>query len=130
MKQGRGRVIEKRWGAIFVCLNTRAVHLEVAKSLETDDFMLALIRFFNRRGHVKEIRSENGTNFVGAEREIRESLHRMNYRKLENVLRQRGCEWVFQRPPARSIPYVWRIGNTGPYCKEKFEGYPCQGTNE
>lgn len=129
MKKGRGRVIEKRWGAIFVCLNSRAVHLEVAKSLETDDFMLVLIRFLNRRGHVKEIRSDNGTNFVGAEREIRESLHRMNYRKLENDLMQRGCKWVFQSL-ARSIPYVWRIGKTGPYCKEKFEGYPCQGTNE
>ena len=126
MKRGRGRVIEKRWGAIFVCLNSRAVHLEVAKSLETNDFMLVQIRFLNRRGHVKEIRSDNGTNFVGAKREIRESVHRMNYRKLENDLIQRGCKWV----PPRSIRYVWRMGKTGPYCKEKFEGYPWQGTNE
>ena len=128
VKRGRGRVIEKRWGAIFVCLNSRAVHLEVAKSLETDDFMLVLIRFPNRRGHVKEIRSDNGTNFVGAEREIRESLHRMNHRKLENDLMQSGCKGVFHHP--RSIPYVWRMGKTGAYCKEKFEGNPWQGTNE
>lgn len=70
MKQGRGRVIEKRWGAIFVCMNSRAVHLELARSLETDDFMLVLMRLLNHRGHVKEIHSDNGTNFVGADKEI------------------------------------------------------------
>ena len=88
-------------------MNSRAVHLEVAKSLETDDFMLVLIRFLNRRGHVKEIRSDNGTTFVGAEREIRESLHRMNYRKLENDLMQRGCKWVFHPPGASHMSGVW-----------------------
>ena len=103
VKRGRGRVIEKRWGAIFVCLNSRAIHLDVAKSLETDDFMLVLIRFLNWRGHVKEIRSDNGTNF-GGEREIRESLLRMNYRKLENDLMQRGCKWVFQPHPPPPPP--------------------------
>ena len=71
--------------------------------------MLVLIRFLNRRGHMKEIRSDNGTNFVGAEREIRESLHRMNYRKLENDLMQRGCKWVFTPPPpgASYMSGVW-----------------------
>ena len=48
-----------------MCMNSRAVHLEVAKSLETDDFILVLMRFLNRRGHVKGLRSDNRTNFVG-----------------------------------------------------------------
>ena len=42
-------------------MNSRAVHLEVARSLETADFMLVLMRFLNRWGHVKEIRSDNVT---------------------------------------------------------------------
>ena len=68
-----------------------------------------VLRFFNRRGHVKEIRSDNGTNFVGAKRAIRESLHRMNYRKLANDLMQRGCKWVFHPPPpgASHMSGVW-----------------------
>ena len=69
VERGRGKVAEKRWGAIFVCMNSRAVHLEVARSMETDDFILLLMRFLNRRGHVKEPRSDNGSNFVGADRE-------------------------------------------------------------
>ena len=58
--RGRGKVAEKRWGAFFVCMNSRAVHLEGTRTLETDDFILVLMRFLNRRGHVKELRSDNG----------------------------------------------------------------------
>ena len=54
---------EKRYGCLFTCLVTRAVHLEVAKSLETDSFINALRRFIARRGPPSDIYSDNGTNF-------------------------------------------------------------------
>ena len=56
----------KRYGALFTCLTTRAVHVELAGDLSTDSFILALRRFISRRGHPKTIISDNGSNFVGA----------------------------------------------------------------
>ncbi len=66
----RGRSTVKRYGVLFTCLTIRAVHIEVADSLDTDSCINALRRFISRRGQVSVMRSDNGTNFVGAEREL------------------------------------------------------------
>ena len=63
---------EDQWskdGVPFTCLNSRAVHLEVATSLETECFINVFRGFINRRGPRKCIYSDNGSNFVVAERE-------------------------------------------------------------
>ena len=72
-----GRRTEKRWGAIFKCLTTRAVHIELLNSMDVDAFLLALRRFISRRGRPKEVLSDCGTNFRGAERELREAFAAM-----------------------------------------------------
>ena len=56
----------KRYGALFKCLVSSAVHIEVAHSLDTDSFLHALCRFITRCNQVHEIRSVDGTNFVSA----------------------------------------------------------------
>ena len=61
----RGRVTEKRWGCLFTCLTTSAVHLKLAGDLSTDSFIMALRRFRGRRDNRKTMRLDNGTNFVG-----------------------------------------------------------------
>ena len=45
-----GRSEEKRYGCIFTCMSTRAVHIEVALSLTTESFLMALERFLARTG--------------------------------------------------------------------------------
>lgn len=70
----RGRSFVKRYGVIFTCLAIRAVHLEIAHSLSTDSFLLALRRFIARRGQVKEIYSDNGSNLTGGEKELRDAI--------------------------------------------------------
>ena len=65
------RSMAKRYGAIFTCLTVKAVHLKIFYTLDTDSFMLALRRFIAQRGQVKKIRSDNGTNFTGVEKELR-----------------------------------------------------------
>ena len=72
VKRARSRV--KRYGVIFTCLIIRAVHVEVAHSLDTDSFINALRRFMARRGTPKEIRSDNGTNFTSAESELKQLI--------------------------------------------------------
>ncbi|CAG2211547.1 unnamed protein product [Mytilus edulis] len=69
--QGRGKRRQKRYLCLFTCLASRAVHLEVAFGLDTDSFLNAFYRMVNRRGLPKEIISDNGTNFVGANRELK-----------------------------------------------------------
>ena len=65
-----GRSWVKRYGAIFTCSASQAVHIEVAASLDTNAFLNALRRFTARQGQVKIIISGNGTNIVGAQREL------------------------------------------------------------
>ncbi len=67
----RKPTLEKRYVAVFTCMVTRAIHLEPVTSLHADSFIAALERFVNRRGCPTTIYSNNGTNFVAAEKEIR-----------------------------------------------------------
>lgn len=74
---------------------SRAVHLEVANSLETDACINAIRRFISRRGQVVHIRSDNGTNFTGAERELRDALSKLNHQRIQGAVIQDGVEWSF-----------------------------------
>lgn len=105
VKKGRGTV--KRYGVVFTCLSSRAVHLEVASSLDTDACINVLHRFICRRGQVAHIQSDNGTNFIGAERELREALSFLNQRQIEGVLRQKGIKWSFNPPAGSHFGGVW-----------------------
>ena len=62
VKVKRSRV--KRYSVIFTCLASRAIHLEMAFSLDTDSYIHALRRFIARRGRVAKLWSDNGTNLV------------------------------------------------------------------
>ena len=105
VKQRRSRI--KRYGCIFSCLTTRAVHIEVASDLSTGSFINALRRFIARRGQPDEIFSDNGTNFVGAERVLRESLQSLQQSKLNNFCPQLEIKWRFNPPYATHMGGAW-----------------------
>ena len=105
VKQGRSQV--KRYGCLFTCMSVRAVHIEIAHSLEADSFICAYQRFVSRRGKPKEIFSDNGTNFKGGERELREALERWNQDKINDRLRQDEVQWNFNPPEASHQGGVW-----------------------
>ena len=88
----------KRYGVIYTCLTTRAIHLELAGDLSTGSFILSLSRFIFRRGHVKIMKSDNGTNFVGAATELKERLSILDQTKVETFLVMKHIDWRFNPP--------------------------------
>ena len=69
-----GRRVEKRWGVIFRCLMTRAIHLELAHTLSTDTAIMALQRMAARRRFPSVIYGDNGTNFRRASKELKQII--------------------------------------------------------
>ncbi len=70
---------------LFVCLVTKAVHLELCADLTTVEFMAALHRFCARRGLPSHIHSDNGSNFQGAQGETRELQQLFSSKKMETL---------------------------------------------
>ena len=100
----------KRWGVLFTCMSSRAVHIETANSLSTDAFLNAYRRFVSRRGPVRVLRSDRGTNFVGGKRAMEEALDEMDNDKIHRELLKENCDWVsFQMnfPSASHMGGVW-----------------------
>ena len=97
-KTRRNQAIAKRYGVIFTCLTVRAVHIELASDLTTDIFLLTLRRFIARRGKPKVISNDNGSNFIGADGELREALDKLGQRKIYNDLSCQNITWKFNTP--------------------------------
>ena len=100
----------KRYGIIFTCLNSRAVHLESVSTMDTDSFILSLRRFIARRGPVRLVRCDNGTNFVGARNELQKCLHEMDDKRVKNYLLKENSDfisWKHNPPLSSNFGGVW-----------------------
>lgn len=102
-----GAACNKRWAVIFTCLTIRATHIEIIESLDTSSFINALRRFLAIRGSVAQLRSDCGTNFVGARNELAVALKEMNTTDIEAYLNHEGSEWIFNSPHASHAGGVW-----------------------
>ncbi|XP_043604779.1 uncharacterized protein LOC122577510 [Bombus pyrosoma] len=98
-KRDRNRRQVKVYVAIFVCLAVKAVHIELVGDLMSEAFIAALRRFIARRGFCSTIHSDNGTNFTGANnelRELQELLKSDDYNeKVTTFLANKQIEWRF-----------------------------------
>ncbi|XP_072027825.1 uncharacterized protein [Amphiura filiformis] len=103
----RGRSTVKRYGVLFTCLNSRAVHIEVADSMTTSSCINALRRFIARRGMVKEIVSDNGSNFVGTNRELHEAFKALDHDAIQMFASTHEINWKFNTPTASHHGGVW-----------------------
>ena len=105
VKVGRSDV--KRYGCIFTCFATRAVHIEMLDTLETDSFLHGLRRFTARRGKPRKMYSDNGGNYVGASNELDKGISEIDNKKVYNDLQDKGIEWVFHPPYSHHQGGVW-----------------------
>ena len=92
----------KAYLCVFVCLSTKAVHLEVVSDLSTEAFLAAFSRFVSRRGLPALIRSDCGTNFVGSNRHLNEVQRFLGAHsaQIEEGMTRRGITWLFNPPSA------------------------------
>ncbi|XP_062534396.1 uncharacterized protein LOC134203562 [Armigeres subalbatus] len=107
VKVGRSSV--KRWICLFTCLTIRAIHLELVHSLTSTSCVMAFRRFVARRGAPMEIFSDNGTNFVGANRQLSEE--KQNIRKINetcaSTFTNALTQWHFNVPAAPHMGGPW-----------------------
>ena len=99
-KHGRGKVRTKRYLCLFVCLQTHCCHPEMASSLDVSGFMNAFVRMTARRGWPKKMLSDNGTNFVAAEKEIRALVEQLDQKQIERATANKGITWYWNPPAA------------------------------
>lgn len=98
-----GRTHQKRYGVLFTCLTTRAVHLEIAGSLSSDSAIMALRRFIGRRGCPTELHSDNGTNLRGADIELQSAARQA----LAHEASVRFIRWQYIPPSAPFMGGAW-----------------------
>lgn len=98
--KGRGHKATKGYICLFVCLSSKAIHLEPISDLSTASFLAAFRRFTTRRGHCENLLSNNGTNFRGAAQELRAMFKAASqfYQKCAASLANSGTKWSFIPP--------------------------------
>lgn len=98
---------EKGYVAVFVCLVTRAIHLEVVTGLSSTAFIAALRRFIARRGFCEHIYSDNGTNFVGANKELKAAYESWQSQDTIDFALAKRIQWHFITPSAPFQGGLW-----------------------
>lgn len=101
-----GAANSKRWAILFTCMSTRAVHVEVIESMSASSCINALRRFFSIRGPAKQLRSDQGTNFVGAKALLKFDTD-AEKDSVEAYLLSQRCTWVFNPPHASNMGGSW-----------------------
>lgn len=85
-----GRRCEKRWGILYKCLTSEAIHIELISSIDTHFFLMSLKRFIARRGKLHELLSDHSTNFKGGNTELQNAFNALQPSLKENLASQQN----------------------------------------
>ncbi|XP_036347195.1 uncharacterized protein LOC118756543, partial [Rhagoletis pomonella] len=111
----RNAKISKGYICVFLCMVTKAIHLEPVSSLSTEAFIAAYRRFVYRRGKCTQLYSDCGTNFVGASSFLQTMHHRNTVsipEELREFLASEGTTWNFVPPASPHFGGLWEAGLT------------------
>ncbi|XP_077270788.1 uncharacterized protein LOC143901992 [Temnothorax americanus] len=102
----------KTYIALFVCYSTSAIHLELVTDYTTEAFLAAYKRFTSRRGICSTLASDCGTNFKGADTELRKLFlaSSKESEELAKLLARDGTQWKFNPPAAPHFGGKWEAG--------------------
>lgn len=106
----RGNVSYKGYIAIFICLATKAIHLEAVTGMTAVHFLWALQRFIGRRGICNDIYSDCGTNFVGADKILKKQRDQFledMQKDVLPVLTVQNIKWHFNPPHSPNFGGLW-----------------------
>lgn len=109
---GKKAILSKCYICIFVCLTTKSIHIEPITSLTTDAFISAFRRFIARRGKPLHVYSDNATNFVGANKELKQLYQfiRENSNSIDEQMNNEGINWHFIPAHAPNFGGLWEAG--------------------
>lgn len=101
----RNARIEKCYLCVFVCLVTKAVHLEVVSGLSIEAFVDTFTRFVSRRGLPSLVRSDCGTNFTGTDKYLKDLYVyiRDNSSDISRELAKSNITWLFNPPSSPNM---------------------------
>ncbi|XP_026740536.1 uncharacterized protein LOC113502962 isoform X1 [Trichoplusia ni] len=108
--KGRGIKTTKGYVAVFICMATKAVHLELVSDLTASSFIAALRRMIARRGLPSNIYSDQGTNFIGANKVLQEEYKEILStfdQEFQTEILTMGIEWHFNAPSWPSAGGLW-----------------------
>ncbi|GFT84252.1 integrase catalytic domain-containing protein [Trichonephila clavipes] len=111
-KHQRKGVLNKIYVCVCICFVTRAIHLEILSDLTSDAIIATLKRFMSRRGKCSKIFTDNATNFVGANSQLKVFYKTLNFpdQNLAAYFTEEGIEWNFIPPRAPHMGGLWEAG--------------------
>ena len=112
--RGKGKISLKGYIAVFICLVTRAINLELVTSLSTESLILAMKRFVAKRGQCKNIYSDNGRNFLGCSRQLISDrkfiIKTVEDPEISEFLLNNLIHWNFIPPYSPHFGGIWEAG--------------------
>ncbi|XP_070138651.1 uncharacterized protein [Drosophila bipectinata] len=106
----RGHTTYKAYIAVFICLASKAIHLELVTGLTAQHFLWALQRFIGRRGFVRHMYSDCGTNFIAADKSLQLWSNEFRQEINQTVvpeLTKRYIQWHFNPPHSPNFGGLW-----------------------